>query len=37
MKLVWYEDLNNTFEDQVTDLADFLGYEMTDEKMEVFN
>ena len=36
MKLVWYEDLNNRFEDEVSDLADFLGYEMTDDKMKVW-
>ena len=35
MKLVWYEDLNTCFEDQVNDLSNFLGYTMTDENMKV--
>ena len=35
MKLVWYEELNTCFEDQVNDLSNFLGYTMTDENMKV--
>ena len=35
MKLVWYEDLNTCFEDQVNDLSNFLGYTMMDDNMKV--
>ena len=35
LKIVWYEDLTTNFERQVKELAEFTGYEMTDENMKV--
>ena len=35
LKVVWYEDINDKFEENVQELANFAGYEISTEKMKV--